>query len=259
VRPDHPELLARPMPRYTCYQTTAELTDAVSSDDLAQAFNAVADDTPVSLYLHIPYPRNGLMMQTLCWLPLSQGIGEICRVAGRVSHKLLRAVGEPIRPLIRFFGKAVQSKLARSRAGPAFERHERPAPRIFQPTGYLSYRYPRVSARNLQAIAHRTWLRMSRKVVFSCYGRRGIFFPLIRILPADTEVFATSPRCRSRRQSRAYCDFHRGPDRLIVARHLPNAIAIQWFCRAPCTVAWFHLASSRQRFNEIQDPQMNRD
>ena len=59
--PYHPDLLARPVPRYTSYPTAAEFTDAVSSDDMVQALGAVADDTPVSLYLHIPYCR------AICW------------------------------------------------------------------------------------------------------------------------------------------------------------------------------------------------
>ncbi|MBY8827394.1 oxygen-independent coproporphyrinogen III oxidase [Hephaestia mangrovi] len=59
--PYHPDLLARPVPRYTSYPTAAEFTDAVTSDDMARSLDTIADDTPVSLYLHIPY------CQAICW------------------------------------------------------------------------------------------------------------------------------------------------------------------------------------------------
>lgn len=57
----HPDLLARPVPRYTSYPTAAEFTGAVGHDDMATALDAVGDDEPVSLYLHIPY------CHAICW------------------------------------------------------------------------------------------------------------------------------------------------------------------------------------------------
>jgi oxygen-independent coproporphyrinogen-3 oxidase len=57
----HPDLLARPVPRYTSYPTAAEFGDAVGPDDMAIALDAIGDDAPVSLYLHIPYCRE------ICW------------------------------------------------------------------------------------------------------------------------------------------------------------------------------------------------
>jgi oxygen-independent coproporphyrinogen-3 oxidase len=59
--PYHPELLARPVPRYTSYPTAAEFGDAVGHGDMAAALDAVEGDTSISLYLHIPYCR------AICW------------------------------------------------------------------------------------------------------------------------------------------------------------------------------------------------
>ncbi|TFI59671.1 oxygen-independent coproporphyrinogen III oxidase [Sphingomonas parva] len=56
----HPELLARPVPRYTSYPTAAEFGD-VGAEAMAAALAAVADDAGVSLYLHIPYCHE------ICW------------------------------------------------------------------------------------------------------------------------------------------------------------------------------------------------
>jgi oxygen-independent coproporphyrinogen-3 oxidase len=57
----HPELLATPVPRYTSYPTAAEFTDAVGRADVEQALAGMADDEPLSLYLHIPYCHE------ICW------------------------------------------------------------------------------------------------------------------------------------------------------------------------------------------------
>ena len=57
----HPDLLARPVPRYTSYPTAAEFTDTVGHDDLATALDRVTSYEPVSLYLHIPY------CHAICW------------------------------------------------------------------------------------------------------------------------------------------------------------------------------------------------
>lgn len=57
----YPDLLARPVPRYTSYPTAAEFDDTVGHDDMAAALDAVPDDEPISLYLHIPY------CHAICW------------------------------------------------------------------------------------------------------------------------------------------------------------------------------------------------
>ena len=57
----HPELLATPVPRYTSYPTAADFHDGFGSADMAAALAAVADDEPLSLYLHIPFCRE------ICW------------------------------------------------------------------------------------------------------------------------------------------------------------------------------------------------
>jgi oxygen-independent coproporphyrinogen-3 oxidase len=57
----HPDLLARPVPRYTSYPTAAEFDDTVSNDDMAFALDALPADETISLYLHIPY------CHAICW------------------------------------------------------------------------------------------------------------------------------------------------------------------------------------------------
>jgi oxygen-independent coproporphyrinogen-3 oxidase len=57
--PYHPDLLARPVPRYTSFPTAAEFTPDVGVADLAGALARVSGD--VSLYLHIPF------CQDICW------------------------------------------------------------------------------------------------------------------------------------------------------------------------------------------------
>ncbi len=54
-----PELLERPVPRYTSFPTAAEFTGAVGAADMEQALQAVSGN--VSLYLHIPYCAQ------ICW------------------------------------------------------------------------------------------------------------------------------------------------------------------------------------------------
>ncbi|MEZ5710623.1 MAG: oxygen-independent coproporphyrinogen III oxidase [Blastomonas sp.] len=57
----HPDLLARPVPRYTSFPTAAEFAPLAEVDTLEQALGAIADDEPVSLYVHIPY------CEQICW------------------------------------------------------------------------------------------------------------------------------------------------------------------------------------------------
>ena len=59
--PYHPELLARPVPRYTSFPTAAEFHDGVDSAAYERSLAALAPGTEVSLYLHIPYCRE------ICW------------------------------------------------------------------------------------------------------------------------------------------------------------------------------------------------
>jgi oxygen-independent coproporphyrinogen-3 oxidase len=59
--PYHPELLARPVPRYTSFPTAAEFRDAVGNAAFEAELAAIAPGTPVSLYLHIPYCHE------ICW------------------------------------------------------------------------------------------------------------------------------------------------------------------------------------------------
>ncbi|MBR0551247.1 oxygen-independent coproporphyrinogen III oxidase [Stakelama marina] len=57
----YPDLLARPVPRYTSYPTAAEFVDTVGPADLADALDTVGEGDALSLYLHIPY------CQSICW------------------------------------------------------------------------------------------------------------------------------------------------------------------------------------------------
>lgn len=57
--PYHPDLLARPVPRYTSFPTAAEFTPQVGAAAQAQWLGTVRG--PVSLYAHIPY------CEQICW------------------------------------------------------------------------------------------------------------------------------------------------------------------------------------------------
>jgi len=57
--PYHPDLLARPVPRYTSFPTAAEFAPDVGALALGEALDATSGD--ISLYLHIPY------CQQICW------------------------------------------------------------------------------------------------------------------------------------------------------------------------------------------------
>lgn len=57
----YPELLAKPVPRYTSYPTAAEFTDSVGRREMQEALGRVATDEPLSLYVHIPYCHE------ICW------------------------------------------------------------------------------------------------------------------------------------------------------------------------------------------------
>lgn len=57
----YPDLLAANVPRYTSYPTAVEFSDQVGGQAFANAVEDIAQDTPISLYLHIPYCRQ------ICW------------------------------------------------------------------------------------------------------------------------------------------------------------------------------------------------
>jgi len=57
----HPDLLAKPVPRYTSYPTAAEFHDGVGEQHQRVGLAAVSANEPLSLYLHIPYCRE------ICW------------------------------------------------------------------------------------------------------------------------------------------------------------------------------------------------
>lgn len=59
--PYFPELFAQPAPRYTSYPTAAEFRDDVGVAEWNMAVDAIAADTPLSLYVHIPF------CQEICW------------------------------------------------------------------------------------------------------------------------------------------------------------------------------------------------
>lgn len=59
--PYFPDLLARPVPRYTSYPPATQFTDNVQGDAQAKALNQVVSGMPISLYAHIPY------CQSICW------------------------------------------------------------------------------------------------------------------------------------------------------------------------------------------------
>ena len=57
----HPDLLSRPVPRYTSYPTAADFGEDVGAGDYMRALDAVESGAPLSLYVHIPY------CEQICW------------------------------------------------------------------------------------------------------------------------------------------------------------------------------------------------
>lgn len=57
--PYYPELLARPVPRYTSYPTALEFSGDTGPDDLAEALGETSGD--LSIYVHIPF------CERICW------------------------------------------------------------------------------------------------------------------------------------------------------------------------------------------------
>ena len=57
----HPDLLAKPVPRYTSYPTAMEFAGDVGAADYARALDAIEAATPISLYVHIPF------CEQICW------------------------------------------------------------------------------------------------------------------------------------------------------------------------------------------------
>lgn len=56
-----PELLAKPVPRYTSYPTAAEFIDGPRSLEMGEALDRIQDETAISLYVHIPF------CEKICW------------------------------------------------------------------------------------------------------------------------------------------------------------------------------------------------
>lgn len=57
----YPELLQRPVPRYTSYPTAADFDDSVGPDALTRALLQIGKGTALSLYVHIPF------CDEICW------------------------------------------------------------------------------------------------------------------------------------------------------------------------------------------------
>lgn len=59
--PYYPELLAKPVPRYTSYPTAVEFDSSCGADEYIRALRDMPSGTVLSLYVHIPY------CQSICW------------------------------------------------------------------------------------------------------------------------------------------------------------------------------------------------
>lgn len=92
--PYYPDLLAKPVPRYTSFPTAAEFDNAVGPPHMAQALATVGADEAISLYLHIPY------CSELCWY-CGCNTGAANRTQ-RVQAYLVRLIEE-----IELVGKAL--------------------------------------------------------------------------------------------------------------------------------------------------------
>lgn len=100
--PYFPDLLARPVPRYTSFPTAAEFRDTVGSSNLEAALEAIVPGTPVSLYLHIPYCHE------ICWY-----CGCNTGAANKVSR--LASYLEALHAEIDLIGSRVGGKVSISR------------------------------------------------------------------------------------------------------------------------------------------------
>jgi oxygen-independent coproporphyrinogen-3 oxidase len=56
-----PDLISRPVPRYTSYPTAMEFSSAVGGAEFASALDGVEADASLSLYIHIPF------CEQICW------------------------------------------------------------------------------------------------------------------------------------------------------------------------------------------------
>jgi oxygen-independent coproporphyrinogen-3 oxidase len=59
--PYYPDLLEKPVPRYTSYPTAAEFHEGVGAAEQRAGLEGVGPEEPISLYVHIPYCRE------ICW------------------------------------------------------------------------------------------------------------------------------------------------------------------------------------------------
>lgn len=57
----YPDLLQRPVPRYTSYPTAADFNDSVGPEAVAEALRQIGQGTALSLYVHIPF------CEEICW------------------------------------------------------------------------------------------------------------------------------------------------------------------------------------------------
>lgn len=57
----YPELLAKPVPRYTSYPTAADFVDTIGVADHEAALENISADQPISLYVHVPF------CEKICW------------------------------------------------------------------------------------------------------------------------------------------------------------------------------------------------
>ncbi|MBS0253993.1 MAG: coproporphyrinogen dehydrogenase [Proteobacteria bacterium] len=94
--PYHPELLERPVPRYTSFPTAAEFTPAVGPALLDQALREVSGE--VSLYLHIPF------CEKICWY-----CG--CNTSAANKHQRLAAYLDALHHEIALAGTRMDSRV----------------------------------------------------------------------------------------------------------------------------------------------------
>lgn len=76
-----PALAEQPVPRYTSYPTADRFHDGIGPVDQSRALEAIEEDAPVSLYLHIPYCHE------ICWYCgcNTQALGRPERLVGYVE------------------------------------------------------------------------------------------------------------------------------------------------------------------------------
>lgn len=82
-----PDLLAKPVPRYTSFPTAAEFHDGVGAAEQAEGLAAIRPFDPVSLYIHVPYCHE-ICHYCGCNTGRANGSGRLERYLGFLTSEI---------------------------------------------------------------------------------------------------------------------------------------------------------------------------